>query len=740
MTSVDLNLSSDTRAGEQTVYIKQLWTDDWTPVAGARCASASWGTIPSIGQALIERRYGIGSYPGESIGAYKSPLSLDHYFIKVAFTHPDATLQASLKPWYGTVEIEEDERGEIVADAEGTLRLSGCQRWHCFELGHLLDRTPITNGYFLGDGGPEEIGTAPTFNHRGVANRSKILHEGRYYFSKLSGEEEAGFWATSEIMSYLLHNTSPVEGTENGPAFPLYCDDTSFHQLLPEWDRPELDVHGKTLWQALGQLLNFERGLGGYLAVDEDNPPNEVRIWIFTYTDVEVTLGDEENGGGTLLANPTQYKLIVDGRPDLGTSLKRAMDSAYHRVLIEGRRRRAVATLNPGSSASEFVAHWTQEADGEEDKFNLGASEQDDYGSLDEDDAQKRNDAVRRENYPHVFARFKIREDWDGKTGAGVSTELEDLHPVFPDDERDDSDPTQVYGNWPEGWRLSQSLPLYRGVDYSGSKIENGELPEIVDSETPFMPCAVYVPGIGGEPPYFNGADGGVVLSTADDEEQMALRMRVEDDRPVFWLDVVGAKQQVIAGDAFEPLPEDITYDNPYDWQEFLVTVCFEEQRKARITYPELLPLAGFEIAAIRTKHIDVGDGYCLDYVVPNTVVGIKPDGDGELLRSDGGYARDDRPRMKALAAQLYEFYKKVRRVLRLEKTGFTGELWLGNYISHLGGDLYPNELLTEVGTVVTEVSVVFPPSSSPPLTKWETNQGEIDSLIVPVHRRRKRT
>jgi hypothetical protein len=730
VTATNLELSSDTRVGTQAVYVKQLWADEWTFVPGLEWMGGTWSCFPSIGQATLWRPFGLGMYPGDAGASYKAKLSIDNYFVKAVYTFVDGS---SPLEWYGVVACEERHRQERATDPNtGLTNLSGEQVFHCHELGYLLDRVPIVNGWFESVSGALEIGAAPAFNHRGVPNRAPVAGAECFNFSKYAGEDYSDYWSSRDIVEYLLFHFRPQLGTETGEAFAITIENP---EDLPDWDKPEIVVHGATLWEALSRVLDRRRGIGGYFY----SSGSAVILKVYTLTDTELALGGEE--GETLAANPNQYNLLVDHRPDFGTSLKLSMADQYDRVVLEGRRRRAVCTLKMADVSEHILADWT---DDEETKYDNGATLQAGFGALDETMKAAANADVRGSpQFHHVYARFRVNDDfefnWNGKTAGGTA---EEDKPVFVDDE----DPTKVYGNWPSGWRLLQSLPLYVGVDYSGTTIEDGELPEVVDSETPVMPTMCFFPTIEDDQKWFEASSNALSnVSTADDERRWSLRVRVEDERPRFWLDVIGNHQHQIAAGDFVAVDGDEDMPNKYDWRDALVTLCFEENRQARAEWPTSLPGAGVEIGAIRVKHLDIGDGFCQDYVTPQTVVGISYESGstlGELLRSEsGGFVRDDTPKMRAMASQLYDYYKKVRKVLRIEKVGLASELWLGDYITQLGAAEDAAELVESIGTVVTQISVSFPAGNAssppePPRMIWETAQGELDALIVPVRRR----
>jgi hypothetical protein len=728
VTATNLELSSDTRVGTQAVYVKQLWADEWTFVPGLEWMGGTWSGFPSIGQATLWRPFGLGMYPGDAAATYKSKATIDNCFVKLVYTFVDGS---SPLEWYGVVACEERHRQERATDPNtGLTNLSGEQVFHCHELGYIFDRVPVLTGWFQGDDGPVELGAAPPFNYRGIPNRSKTPEAASYLFAKISGDDDADYWSSRDIVEYIIEHFPPQLGDETGETFSVSIENP---EDLPDWDKPEITAHGTTVWEVLSRVLDRRRGLGGYFYVSG----SAVVLKIYTLTDTELALGGEE--GETLAANPNQYNLLVDHRPDFGTSLKLSMADQYDRVILEGRRRRAICTLAAGTAGDEFDRDWT---DSDEDRYNEGASNQAGYPFSPESESQERNNDVR--NTPalrHVYARFKIKDDWDGKTTGGTSNAEEDRKPVFVDDE----DPTKVFGNWPTGWRILQTLPLQPGVDYKDGAISSFTPGDLVpDEEVAMIPPMVFVPSKSDPLKWFEGSSGALVFDGSPDTRTFSLRVRVEDEKPRFWLEVIGNHQHIIAEDEFVPLTEDGEIGDEYDWDDFFVTLCLEENRRSRAEWPSSLPGGGVEVGVIRTKYLEIGDAFAQDYVAPETVLGIADTAgsDGNFLeRADGGFVRDDTPKMRAMASQLYDYYKKVRKVLRIEKTGLASELWLGDYVTQLGAAEDAAELVEAIGTVVTQISVSFPAGNAgsppePPRMIWETAQGELDALIVPVRRR----
>jgi hypothetical protein len=230
--------------------------------------------------------------------------------------------------------------------------------------------------------------------------------------------------------------------------------------------------------------------------------------------------------------------------------------------------------------------------------------------------------------------------------------------------------------------------------------------------------------------------------SDLEDSEDLSDRtwhakLRVIPDSPQWELHVSGAPQHVLAHGTFSGLDED-EERGQYDWREFWFTVCVEDPRHVLVRHPELAPF-GHDV--IRRLRIEAGDGYKLDWVAPDTFVGLAAD--GELVTSTGGYVRDDRPALRQAARLAYEWYRQPRQTLTLAAGRVTRALWLGDLIVSLGDPLLGvigDTHLADVGTCVTEITVEMPlaagPVAPPRRITWQTGFAELDSLAFAPPRR----
>jgi len=227
-------------------------------------------------------------YPGHVVGAYRSKLSIREWFIKLEYTPADPA--ATAIKWYGVVVTEERQRFDRVLDAEsGTRKLSGVQVFHAMEISYLLGKRPIDKAFVAKEDAIIEIGTAPDFNARGVANQAVASAGFGTQFADELGEDNAEFWSSRTAVEYLLERFPLEKGDETGNAFTLSVANPD---LIPDWDRPVIRQEGADLLSLLGRFLDMDRGLGCFLKVDETSSPNPVKLRVFTHVETDQNMGD----------------------------------------------------------------------------------------------------------------------------------------------------------------------------------------------------------------------------------------------------------------------------------------------------------------------------------------------------------------------------------------------------------------------------------------------------------------
>ena len=142
--------------------------------------------------------------------------------------------------------------------------------------------------------------------------------------------------------------------------------------------------------------------------------------------------------------------------------------------------------------------------------------------------------------------------------------------------------------------------------------------------------------------------------------------------------------------------------------------MTFEMTERARIERVISQPEAGELERVLRVQVQDCR----LDYVVPNTVVGVKS---GELQHSDGGFVRDDRLRLDTLCKAASTWYGKERQSLELTYKQVREIVQIGWLIVDVGSTYQKSA----VNSVVTSIAYDIQNKS----TSFQTSFAELDLL-----------
>ena len=183
---------------------------------------------------------------------------------------------------------------------------------------------------------------------------------------------------------------------------------------------------------------------------------------------------------------------------------------------------------------------------------------------------------------------------------------------------------------------------------------------------------------------------------------KFSISVQTQEDRPGLVLRVSGAAQHVFCTGDWSPIDESEEYgdeaQSTYNWRDnLLATVALDADWHFEERWPD--QIAG-NPDVVRVMRINAGHRAQCHYVAPNTVVGLE---DGELQRTTtGGFVRDDRPQLKAIARTAWEWYGVTRRALSLTYKQVAGVFRAGDLICQIG----KNETLQDIRTVITEVRI----------------------------------
>ncbi len=691
---------------EQRVYLRELWTDPWERANYLWCDGVAFSANPAIPKAQFTWRYGRIMQPGTHTFETFERMDVLRSYVKVEIDDPDDP-ENPIR-WYGILEEDNGEEKGILAGPEE--HGQGRQVLVAYGLDIMLLRHTIRTSVAIGTGGTfadteTVLERALEFNARvtqtkedkeEAGNRSAdVGTKSTYVFAgEMLG---AKFWTTVDIVEYLLAYHAPPDSTGD-IQIKWQLDLGDFAGNLPNFDKPRKACQHRTLKQLLDELIDRRRLLGYTVNVIPGagaNDPDRIELSPFTFTAADVNFGDDQ-----IDANGNLKSLVFDEDPGLSEAVvKRATLDQVDEVVVRGERPITCFTLS-GKNGT-LVQHWMT---GQELAYDDAASTAADYAALDPSDKVDRNKLARRsEQLERVYSYFGLSPTWDGRVGNGENST--DFVPYFPE-VQDDTLPLPFY--LPQ-LRFLPLLPLKTGHDYSGSKI-----PDAIVDNTPAgvaweysQPRAlIRLPDAGGGATRRYARLDQLATSTeselAPDGHKWSGSLRMQHDAPGIVVKVSGQPQHTIATADFVPLTED---EDPgtFNWRDnLIVTVAMHVDQYAESAWPQVAN----QTQVVRRVVIDLGEEYKLHYVAPQTVLGINPI-DGTLVRSDGGYIRDDRPKLQRLARFVYEWYSAERQSLGLKFEYMTAKLKVGDMITTIGA----GDTLQTINSVVTNVSYEFPES-----------------------------
>lgn len=709
------------------VYTRTAWTEEWEEQPNLHCESATWAAAPEIDTAVLRWRYGTGQQPGDSLFAEVTRMEIRGFYVKIVFSHEDSALS---NEWYGICEVTADHMGGKYDGIE-----QGVQRLQCYGLGLILDRHVIRDSVYH-EGNLDlafKLGYAIPFNERGFANRKKdkgSTNGVNYSCYTFIDHDESGnfatkyakfkyYWSTHDIVEYLLEVQTPTD-VANDLQIRFRLDAIStFH--LPTADRPTLFQHGRTTWQLLNALISRHRLLSFRLRVDADD---YVVLTPFSFNAEDIDLPGSET---TINANGDQKLYGFDDDASARPVLTITSLDTFDRVVVEGARVRCCFTAShqDATLANGWPASLKTTYDSGANMTGLGA------GDITE--RRRRHAEFRsRDELRPVYARFEL-DMWSVyKAGNGLGTGT--MRPIDPYNENDPTNALSSHYFYQPTIHILPSLPLLDGHDYSGSKILNGTV--TTTSEGPFneLPPMGFAPLLEDSSRYVQLDNIGVAMDmentggkTVDTDRTWSCGITVPSrDRAVI-VRVYGAPQYMIAKDTFAGTTED--YTPLWDFEDFVYTIAIEGHRHVAATESVADILVGdYE----RTMLIDAGDEYRLDYVVPDTIVGV--DDKGQLVRSNGGYVRDDRSQLQDLAKLALEWYSVERATLEFSTHVFVpmGPV-TGTQVGDLVTQLTSGSYGVELNTVVTSISIDTPISDGhiapPAIVTYRTGFASLDVL-----------
>jgi len=701
-----------------TVYLKSAWLGDWEEETHLYATDVEWKANPTIPTATLGiRDYGRGKRQGETTHSIVSRLTDRHrWWVKIVISTQVIGGVSDDLTWYGTLEIDSDNLLGV-RDVDGSAVEQGEQTFTCYGIEKVLDDHIIHGSTWRSESTKldYDIDVAPDFNQDGIGNRAanKSLH--CYEFTDARGADQE--WTTKDIVEYLLEEQVPLE--KLGVKVMLFelNDPTS---LLPFNDAPVVPQDLRSTWEILNELMSASKLVGFRLVVASDEITVELQP--FTYVD-----SDFSDGTTTIKANPRVRTLNFERDPDASASVKLSTVHQYDQVILRGARRRICCSISFVDSTVEIG--WSSAL---ETEYEDGGSNDANYPAAAEVAERQRWDAEARsqDRLLSVYSRFALPDDWDRTVSNGIGGSK---YPAFPEDD----DFATAYPANPHLIKMLPHLPLKDGHDYEsfsqGSDISTFSVGPF--SEHPPM---VFCPQP--EDTEVDLADKRWVQldkqSVAADVEKVdekqdrtwSVRVEVPDDDYGFLVEVRGAPQHAIAYDHFSGQTHDKNGDwGQYDYEDFVFTVAFEDQRYCEARYPDDADVEYYDMVRRRIKYL--GDGYRLDFVATNTMWAVHPE-TGAPLWCPGGNIRDDSAKLLALAKRAYSYLSVPRRGLSFQTHKVNSAIQIGDFIDKIG-----SEFERDINGIITSITVSLDsasePGAAPATIQYETSFVDLEQLQI---------
>jgi hypothetical protein len=682
-------LAPQSEAFPTTVSIRPAWGDFWQAAPDIIPHQLTWSSGGArTGNATFLYRY--GKRVGEDT---LPPASWSRWFSKVEF---DGRL------WIGQIDASATNFfGSALTVPAGAMTIVATSMESMFHHDFVkfsryidVDRagTPIRTSF-----------EGLTFNKNSKPNKFDGLLEDPAF----ARESSSVFWSTRDIVRYALNNWVPLDPLSpggNSPSVPVFISDADLLKL-PNWDKPVVQTHGFRPIEVLNRLVSRRRLLMWWLEYDTAFDV----MYFRTATTTSTAVGVSPN---FIPGNTNIFRLDVGGDAGAAVVIEEDANSIADQVYVQGAPRRTCFSLGFTSGPQTHVG---------EAKWDSG------------DEESYENGGVGQPNYPAAAKRGQRRlfhAAWRARPGFRdvFSTFGLDLGLPLPPD-----DPTG-YECAPFELQLMPTLPLLGGADYGGTAIADGtstydnilkyaEMAPLVFLKVPTINTTLTAAYIDSSKV---GRQDDVPSKDYASTYDFTCHLTMIPDEPSFRLEVRSDHQHVLAAAAtgfgtFDAQDEDKGVA-AIDWREMVATVAIEEDRYTQWVYPAL-PAGSPPIA--RVLRINAGDSYRLDYVTPNTVVDVDVS-DGSLIKSTGGFFRDDTPQLQAIAVRAYAYYGQLRGILRFTSdyrkpetvfdpggapaTAGTTPLRIGMFIERVqetldGGAIYSRT----VNSVVTEVTMAFP-------------------------------
>jgi hypothetical protein len=685
-----------------TVSTKAKWSDPWFVEDNVYCDGFTEVAAPDVSEATLHYNY--GRIHGANDLIYVTRYRKDNYggrYVKIELSQGEDS-EGNDKPdriWIGVIVAPADHRAgtpTIEIEGENEQIETGHQVFQCHGLEFLLERTIVdTSVVETKDGSEQRVNRAIGFNfgqgrhadHIRFANRGKQGERDAPIFPFKLDATTTAEWTVSDIVTYLLHYHQPTN-TEGHDLLDWQAPQTDDAKILDALE-PTAQIHGKRLRSILNGLIDRRRLVAWRVTVHVSAEEGErPQIDVFTFNASELTLPS----GKTVPANSDKITWDFDNDVNVMGAPVLVDDDAtrYDQVIARGHPLGACFTIGDSRDGS-LVKDWDDDL---AVQYDTSANSDPAYQALgagkDWERARYLERFRRDPKFKKVYRYLRLSDQFAGTIKGTV---------VCPDPDEPDL-PTAF---WFPGLRFLDKTPLLTDHDY-----ETVDPSDIVDhtiaSSFPeyVRPFAVINTGnevIGDFYEFTEAMTHGQQLTERALESggrEWSASLKMQDHAPGIILDTGGTPQHVIAADEWDPANSIDAKWFPSDlrWQTILATVFCEFDQQAEAKWPQ--DVSSVSSDTLRRIVIDVPNAR-LDYLAPNTVIGIKPN--GSLKTTTGGYIRDDSKLLKDVARSAFAWYGQVRRALTITRRDLVTDKQIGQLITTIGA------AGTQVNSVITKIA-----------------------------------
>ncbi len=647
------------------VYARFSRDDDYTFLPFITPTQAMETVAPQVGQASFRFDFGIVQY--SELGQFEKfdpyTLSRANVCIKVYDYWGDAFL------WDGIVDLEtvRPHGADTVSQGE--------QVFTAFTLEHALDRGQII-GAFCDDGfgDVQYIDRPMRFNRRGqrglniVGNR---FPDANYF----GGGPEPETWTNVDILDYIIDFYVPSDITWIG------CGQLASLENTIE----EYDFEGSTVFEAMNRLIDRRKGVG-WRCVSVGGP--EIYIYVFSMASEGFAFG-----GAVLEPNPDQSIISFTGIRNVDPVVSFNGLAMYEQIIVKGGPISSTASFSYADGTLE--EGWTPES---EVDYNAGSG--------DGEDTDKNDAARASEIFEAVFAKHNLVTDWLGYAGDGEGGDVFNALPGYWPDAEPDAD---LLGNF---FRLDHVFE--RTIPFEVES-NTSDQPEYRKAFALFLvdPSGTYNPDDIPDPDLRVWAYADKLESVGKDLKNLVMTI---GDRDLSII-VKGTPNLLTGLGAFSDADPASNAVPEVEYTTMIATVSLrtDSHLKATFTFP-------WWTGDGRVKLLEDRDAEAW-YVAPGTVIEVV---DGELVRHDGGFIRDDSERLADKALLAAAWFGTPRATLAVDM----GFIYIGHPCGTMIRGMEGPEGYTEIGTVVTQRTWTF--SGEGCKTTIQTGYEELDfgSLI----------